>query len=117
MYPRTNYEMTDENLQTILDACKPVACIMVGGVAPSSQQENANRAWSNLGKELGFDSDTVQPVHGMSNHFFTAVPSETEAQRNIRVEAKKLKERKVEMETLQSEIEEKTERLTLLRGL
>ena len=59
MYPRTNYEMTDEQLDTLMDSCKPVACIAVGGTAPSSPQENANRAWSNLGIELGFDSSTV----------------------------------------------------------
>ena len=81
MYPRAEYEMTTEELNTILDACKPVRCMMIGGTTPSSPQENANRAWAALGKKRGFDSTTVQPIRGKGTTFFTAVPSETEEQR------------------------------------
>ena len=38
MYPRTNYEMTQEDLDRILDACNPVPYM------PRSAQENANAA-------------------------------------------------------------------------
>ena len=51
MYPRTNYEMTEDDLKAILDACKPVPCMMVGSYTPSSPQENANRAWAVLGEK------------------------------------------------------------------
>lgn len=55
------FTMTDEQLEKLLDACKPVRCMMIGGVVPSSPQENANRAWKELGLEMGFDYMTVRP--------------------------------------------------------
>lgn len=75
MYPRTNYEMTDKQLDNLMKACKPVVCMAIGGVAPSSPQENANRAWSSLGSEMGFDSLTVQSREGFGNLHFSAIPS------------------------------------------
>ena len=73
---RREYKLTDEQLETLLNASKPVIAMMVGGVAPRGPQENANSAWENLGNELGFDYMTVRPVSGKSNHFFTAVSTE-----------------------------------------
>ena len=64
MYPRTSYEMTEADLEAILDACKPVPYMVIGGHAPSSQQDNANAAWARLGQKMGFDSMTVEPVQG-----------------------------------------------------
>ena len=84
MYPRTNYEMTQEDLDRILDACKPVPYIVIGGHAPRSAQENANAAWAELGARMGFDAMTVQP-DGRSNRTFTAIPSETVEQRCERI--------------------------------
>lgn len=81
MYPRTNYEMGEADLAEILEACKPVPYLIVGGCAPSSPQENANRAWAALGKKMGFDSMTVEPIQGKGMRFFTAVPNETEDRR------------------------------------
>lgn len=69
---RKEFEMSEEQLKEILDACKPVRCMMIGNVAPESPQENANRAWGNLGNELKFDYLTVRPVSGKGNKFFTA---------------------------------------------
>ena len=77
MYPRINYEMTEEDLEEILETCKPVPMIMLQCGTPPSVQENANRAWRRLGEKMGFDYDTVQPVVGKGSRFFTAVPSET----------------------------------------
>lgn len=85
MYPRTNYEMTDQQLNNLMKACKPVACMMVGGTTPSSPQENANNAWANLGLKMGFDSSTVQPRQGRGTKHFSAIPSETEGQKEGRV--------------------------------
>lgn len=70
-----NYEMTQEQLDTLLEAMKPVPYVDFGGGFPSarSQQDNANAAWKSLGKELGFDYTTVKPT-GKGAKFFTAKP-------------------------------------------
>jgi len=88
IYPRVTYEMTQEDLDRILDACKPVPYMVIGGHAPSSPQDNANAAWSALGRKMGFDYMTVQP-DGRSSRSFTAIPSETEQQRKERIEREK----------------------------
>ena len=82
MYPRTNYEMTEEDLRELLDACRSVPVMMIGSYTPSSPQENANTAWRSLGKKMRFDSATVQPIKGKGQRFFSAVPSETDLQRD-----------------------------------
>lgn len=68
---RKRFEMTDAQLKKVLDACKPVAYLVIGGIPPRSPQENANDAWAALGLELGFDFTTVQPT-GEGDRFFTA---------------------------------------------
>lgn len=68
------YEMSEEDLKTLKEASKPVPYIIVGGLAPPSQQEMANRAWERLGKKMGFDHMTVTPIRGKGNRFFSAVP-------------------------------------------
>lgn len=69
---RKEYEMTQEQLDQIMEASKPVTYMVFGGREPASPQENANRAWRNLGDKLGFKHITVQPVAGKGNRFFTA---------------------------------------------
>ena len=69
---RREYTMTDKQLKALLDACRPVPYMVVGGIEPPSQQENANRAWQALGAEMGFQWDTVEPVQGKSAKTFTA---------------------------------------------
>jgi hypothetical protein len=71
---RTEYEMTDKQLSTLLDACKPAMFLSGGTPMFDSPQENANRAWAKLGDELGFDSTTVEPIPGKHHRFFTANP-------------------------------------------
>lgn len=66
------YEMTEEDLQAILDACKPTPCIMLQCGMPRSPQENANDAWEKLGRKMGFDYMTVRPIPSKGNRFFTA---------------------------------------------
>lgn len=114
MYPRTNYEMTEADLQKILDACKPVPYIVVGGHAPSSPQENANSAWAELGSRMGFDHMTVQPIRGKGNRFFSAVPSENETQREERLKREAEEKRLQEIATLNAEIAERQQRLAKL---
>lgn len=125
MYPRTNYEMTDEQLDNLMKACKFVACMMVGSSPPSSPQENANIAWATLGLKMGFDPLTVQPRQGFSTKYFTAIPSETEIQKGERLakeEAKKDFDELVELNALLattknriSELQQKSE-LTLINN-
>ena len=68
---RKEYEMTQAQLDKLLEACKPVPYMVFGGMEPMSPQENANRAWAALGEEMGFDHMTVQP-NGKGDRFFTA---------------------------------------------
>ncbi len=71
---RREFEMTQEQLDTILDACKPVPYIAVQCGGPRSPQESANVAWAALGREMGFQHMTVRPGEG--DRFFTTEPSE-----------------------------------------
>jgi len=77
MYPRTNYEMTEADLKTLLEAMQPVSAIMLQCGSVSSVQERANAAWAVLGKKMGFDPMTVQPA-GRDPRFFTAIPAVVE---------------------------------------
>jgi UDP-N-acetylglucosamine enolpyruvyl transferase len=113
VYPRTNYEMTQAQLDAILDACKPTPVMFLSGGTPmgGSPQENANAAWERLGKEMGFDHMTVQPIAGQGNRFFTAVPSETETQREERIARQAEERRQADIATLNAEIAERQKRL------
>ncbi len=114
MYPRTNYEMTQADLDKILDACKSVPYIVVGGSGPRSPQERANDAWAELGSRMGFDHMTVQPIPGKGNRFFSAVPNENETQRAER-QAREAEQRKAaEIARLNEEIAERQKRLAEL---
>lgn len=75
MTARQEYELTDEQLEALLEACRPVPYMVIGGIPPRSPQENANAAWQALGTEMGFDWSTVEPVPGKTENFFTAVPT------------------------------------------
>lgn len=70
-----DFEMTQEQLDELLDACKPTPVMYLSGGRPmfNTPQENANYAWKKLGKELGFDYITVKP-NGKGNRFFSAEP-------------------------------------------
>jgi hypothetical protein len=96
--------MTEADLQEILDACKPTVAIMVGGMAPASPQENANRAWKKLGEKMGFDHMTVRPIQGKGTKFFSAVPTEPEDVRAARLERGAEEKRVAEIERLEREI-------------
>ena len=104
MYPRTEYEMTEEQLKKLLDACTPVPAMMIGNCLPSSPQENANRAWRALGEEMGFDTMTVRPNRHKGQRFFSAVPNETELQRKERLEQEDITARKARIDVLVDEI-------------
>ena len=70
------FEMTDEQHEKLLEACKPVSMIMLQCGIPRSPQENANAAWKKLGTEIGFDHMTVKPITGQSGTVFEAEPND-----------------------------------------
>jgi len=75
---RKEFEMTPEELNNLTKACSPVPMIMLQCGNPSPPQENANNAWKTLGREKGFDWETVEPVAGKEKNFFTAEETQTE---------------------------------------
>ncbi len=118
MNPRVNYEMTEADLEKILDACKPTPVLFISGGQNigGSPQENANRAWQELGQRMGFDHMTVRPAPG-GNRFFTAVPNETDEQRTERLNREADERKQSEIQALQKTISEASEKLEALLKL
>ena len=117
MYPRTNYEMSEADLDALLDHCKPTPVMMVGSYTTPTPQEHANAAWAALGKKMGFDHKTVQPIAGKGQRFFSAVPSETDAARKERLTREAEDKRQAEIARLSAEIAERQVQLdTLIAG-
>lgn len=57
-----HYQMTQEELDFILSACKPTPCMEIGNVdTGKSAQENANEAWQILADKYKFKWDTARP--------------------------------------------------------
>lgn len=115
MYPRTDYEMTQDDLDALLTAMKPVPYMIVGGRPPPSQQENANRAWEALGKKMGFDHMTVRS-NNRGDRFFSAVPSETPTQRDARVAREAEEKRQARITALAGEIAARQTELDALKA-
>ena len=79
MSERKQFEMSQEQLDKILDAGKPTPVMAFGdpkGGPPipmfGTPQENANNAWRRLGADMGFKYMTVRPIPGQGNLTFTA---------------------------------------------
>jgi len=114
--PRVQYEMSEEDLTELLDACsKPTRVMMIGDYRSPSPQENANAAWAKLGKKMGFDSITVRP-DPRGDKYFTAVPIETEVQKTARLEYDAKMKRAAEIDRLRAEIAEREKRLKELES-
>ena len=79
---RKEYKMTQAQLDKLMDACKPVRYMVMGGRAPMSPLENANRAWKALGKEMGFDGMSAAAVPGKGDKYFTAEEVKNVTDRN-----------------------------------
>ncbi len=71
---KQRFDMTSEQLEKILKACKPVPLIMLQCGMPPSPQQSANAAWLALGNEMGFDHMTVEPIPGQPQTVFMAEP-------------------------------------------
>lgn len=76
MSERREFEMSPAQLERLLKASEPVLYMVFGGMEPRSPQENANAAWAELGRELGFEHMSVRPVYGKGDRYFTAIPIE-----------------------------------------
>lgn len=114
---RQNFEMTEEDLQIILDACKPTPVLYISGGynIGGDPQENANAAWKKLGEKMGFDYLTVQPTAGGgSNRLFSAVSTETEEQRAERLESEAKQKKHDEIQELKNKITTLREKLAKL---
>lgn len=74
---RREFEMSEDQLKELMEACRPVIAIMLQCGTPRSPQENANMAWCALGDKLGFDGMSVEPAHGKGTRFFTAIADAT----------------------------------------
>lgn len=68
-----DFEMTQEQLDELMKASRPVPLIALQCGMPRTPQENANAAWKKLGNIMGFDHMTVKP-NGKGNRFFSAEP-------------------------------------------
>ena len=77
---RKEFEMSQSQLDAILEACRPrpVMSFSVGMPMGPSAQERANAAWCDLGREMGFDGVTVRPS-GKGDRYFTAEVAEPAA--------------------------------------
>lgn len=56
---RKEFTMNDKQYEKMVYACQPVPYMIIGGIEPRSQQENANIAWDELGEEMGFFPSTI----------------------------------------------------------
>lgn len=117
MYPRKQYEMTEEDLKELLEACKPVPMIALQCGSPSSPQENANNAWKALGNKMGFDSMSVEPVSSKGYRFFTAIPNENEEAKRERELKEKEEAQRKNIARLENEIKEKQKELSEILGI
>ena len=75
---RKEFELSQEDLDSILEASKPVPAMFLSGGRPmfGTPQENANDVWQSLGKKYGFVWDTCRPVQGKNRRFITAVSTD-----------------------------------------
>ena len=78
---RKQYEMTQRQMNEILDASKPIPAIMLQCGPVSTPQANANRAWAALGETMGFKPMTVERVSGRSPRVFSAESIEAKAEK------------------------------------
>lgn len=82
LFMRREFKMSTEQYARLIEACRPVPYMIVGGFPPMSAQDNANAAWHALGREIGFDGNTANPINGKSSLCFTAEKVELDHDRS-----------------------------------
>ena len=73
---RKEYEMSQEQLNKLKEASKPVMYIIIDGKPPRSPADNACDVWRQLGMEMNFEWDSAEPIKDKSQLYFTANPKE-----------------------------------------
>lgn len=71
---KQKYRLSDEELNQVLNASKPVTYIVIGGIPPSSPQENANAVWKSLASKHSFVWDSCEDAGTGDQHDFLAEP-------------------------------------------
>ncbi len=77
MSPRREYEMSQADLDVLLEAHKSPYLIsrLVAYPPPvTAPSKRTVAAWSSLGRKMGFDSESALTVPGKGLRFFTAQP-------------------------------------------
>ncbi len=69
---RKEFKLTERQKMDLLDACKPTCFIIERGLPPISREKGIMLVWEEIGKEVGFNHETVKSVRNKSNDFFTA---------------------------------------------
>lgn len=57
------FTITEEEMQRVLEASKPVPYMVFGGMEPMPPQERANRAWQSIGEAHGVEWMSIRPVN------------------------------------------------------
>ena len=70
---RQEYEMSEDDLKSIITASQPVPYMVFAGREPATPQQNANRAWESLSLKMGFRHMTALPSQ-KGERYFTAEP-------------------------------------------
>ena len=68
------YRLTDEELDALKEALKPVPCLIVGGIPPASPCDKAMAVWRNVASRVGCDVNSIAPANTGDEHDFLATP-------------------------------------------
>jgi len=71
---RQEYEMTEDEFESIKKASRPVPAMKIGDYTPSTPQENANTVWKRIAKNHGVKWDSIQPLSNKGPRHFSAIP-------------------------------------------
>jgi hypothetical protein len=66
------FKLTEQELKDLLFISRPVPAIFLQCGEPTSRQEIANNYWKKLADKYNFIWDSVKPIEGKDNHYFTA---------------------------------------------
>jgi len=70
------YRLTNEELESLLDASKPVPYMIFGGQPPPSAREHAVRLWRHVADRVGCKLDTITSAGTGDMHDFSAEPAD-----------------------------------------
>lgn len=77
---RQTFTMTAEQYAKMLQLSRPTAYLVMGGRPPMSVQERMNRAWDELGDEMGFIGSSARAIGSGDPKRFSAIPKEKKSE-------------------------------------